>query len=195
MSSKKKTRPRDSSTRTTDRRRLVAADSLQPLRINAVELLRQPGAVSEIEFTIAPAALDAEHERAAGDVRVALVLRSSNDGIRVTGTVSVDWSTACRRCLTEVSGTAVGEVDELYQITPTDPDAFVIEHGQLDLAPLVRETALLELDAERVCRADCAGLCPVCGVDRNVTDCACDTTVRDDRWSALDDFVPDDPSD
>lgn len=195
MSSKKKTRPRDSSTRTTDRRRLVAADSLQPLRINAVELLRQPGAVSEIGFTIAPAVLDAEHERAAGDVHVALVLRSSNDGILVTGTVSVDWSTACRRCLAEVSGTAVGEVDELYQITRTDPDAFVIEHGQLDLTPLVRETALLELDAERVCRADCAGLCPVCGVDRNVTDCACDTTVRDDRWSALDDFVPDDPSD
>ena len=45
----------------------------------------------------------------------------------------------------------------------------MIEDGQLDLAPMVREVILLELDLERVCRDDCAGLCPVCGVDRNTT--------------------------
>lgn len=161
------------------------------MRVNAVELLRQPGAAREIDLTIGAAPLDAEHERGAGDIHVELVLRSSNDGITVTGTVSVDWATACRRCLVDVWGRAVGEVDELYQITRTDPDAFVIEHGQLDLVPLVRETVLLELDAERVCREDCAGLCPVCGADRNTTRCDCDTTVRDDRWAALDEFIPD----
>jgi uncharacterized protein len=90
-----------------------------------------------------------------------------------------------------VAGTAVGVVDELYQLELLDPDAFLIEDGQLDLAPLVRETVLLELDVERVCREDCAGLCPVCGVDRNESDCDCDTSVTDDRWAALEGFVPD----
>jgi uncharacterized protein len=79
----------------------------------------------------------------------------------------------------------------LYQITPVDPDAYVIRDGQLDLAPLVRETVLLELDTERLCRDDCAGLCPVCGVDRNRSECSCDTTVRDERWAGLEGFVPD----
>lgn len=167
------------------------ADPLQPLRVNAVELLRQPGAVSSVDDTFAVAPLEAEHERAQGDVHVELTLRSSNDGIAVSGTVSADWATVCRRCLTEVSGHAVGDVDELYQIDQTDPDAYVIENGQLDLVPLVRETILLELDLERVCRDDCAGLCPVCGVDRNTTECTCDATVTDDRWSALEGFVPD----
>jgi uncharacterized protein len=168
------------------------ADPLRPLRINAVELLRQPGAVREVSLDVAAEPLDVEHDRLAGDIHVELRLTALNDGIDVDGTVSADWATVCRRCLVDLSGTAVGTVDELYQIDPLDPDAYVIEDGQLDLAPLVRETILLELDNERLCREDCAGLCPVCGVDRNTTDCSCETTVRDERWAALEGFVPDD---
>jgi uncharacterized protein len=169
------------------------ADPLRPLRVNAVELLRQPGSVKTIELPVAADALDAAHERLVGDIDVDLVLRSLNDGIEVHGTVSVDWVTVCRRCLAEISGRASVDVDELYQIEVTDPDAYAIVDGQLDLVPLVRESALLELDAERLCRDGCAGLCPVCGVDRNVTTCTCDTAVRDDRWAALEGFVPDEP--
>jgi uncharacterized protein len=161
------------------------------LRINAVELLRQPGAVRDVVVDVEAAPLDADHERLVGDIRVELHLTALNDGIDVVGTVSADWATVCRRCLADVSGTAVGEIDELYQIEPLDPDAYVIRDGQLDLAPLVRETVLLELDTERLCRDDCAGLCPVCGVDRNRSECSCDTTVRDDRWAGLEGFVPD----
>ena len=167
-------------------------DLLRPLRVNAVELLRQPGAVRDVTIDIAAEPLGAVHERLVDDIHVALRLTARNDGIDVDGTISADWATVCRRCLADVSGTAVGVVGEVYQIEPLDPDAYLIEDGQLDLAPLVREVVLLELDNERQCRDDCAGLCPICGVDRNDTDCACDSTVTDDRWSALEGFVPDD---
>ncbi len=167
------------------------ADLLRPLRINAVELLRQPGAVRDVTVDIAAAPLDAEHERLVGDIHVELRLTALNDGIDVDGTVSAEWATVCRRCLVDVSGTAVGVVDELYQIEPLDPDAYLIEDGQLDLAPLIRETVLLELETERLCRDDCAGLCPICGIDRNSDECSCDTSVRDDRWAGLEGFVPD----
>ncbi len=166
-------------------------DPLRPLRINAVELLRQPGAVRDVTLDIAAAPLEAEHERLVGDLHVELQLTARNDSIDVNGTVSAGWESVCRRCLRELSGTAVGVVDERYQIDPLDPDAYLIEDGQLDLVPLVRESVLLELDSERSCRDDCAGLCPVCGVDRNVTRCSCDSEVRDDRWAALEGFVPD----
>jgi uncharacterized protein len=167
------------------------ADPLRPLRINAVELLRQPGGVREVDVSVEPAPLDVAHERLRGDVGVDLRLEAMNDGIAVTGSVSAEWATECRRCLAPVSGTAVAVVDELYQRQPVDPDAFLIADGQLDLAPMVREVILLELDRERVCRQDCAGLCPVCGVDRNDEECSCDATVRDERWSALDGLVVD----
>ena len=168
------------------------ADPLRPLRINAVELLRQPGAVRDVELSMPAAPLDVTHERLAGDLEIALTLRSLNDGIEVTGTVAVDWATVCRRCLADIEGRAVVDIDERYQIHVTDPDAYPIVDGQLDLTPLVRESALLELDVERLCRQECAGLCPVCGADRNEVDCGCDTTVRDERWSALEGFTPDD---
>jgi uncharacterized protein len=180
----------------------VSPDGLRSLRVNAVELLRQPGAVRDIDVVIEPVPLDVTHDRLVGDVRVAVSLEALRDGIKVVGTVSADWVTQCRRCLTDVSGIAVGVVDELYQLESSDsslipdtsliPDASLIVDGQLDLAPMVREIVLLELDLERVCREDCAGLCPVCGVDRNTTDCDCDTAVHDERWSALEGFVPDD---
>jgi uncharacterized protein len=45
---------------------------------------------------------------------------------------------------------------------------------------------LLELPQAPLCRPDCAGLCDVCGVNRNLEACTCSTTVSDARWSALD---------
>ncbi len=168
------------------------SDPLRPLRVNAVELLRQPGAIHDMEFVVEAEPLGVVHTRLSGDIRVDLKLEALNDGIRVTGTVSAIWATACRRCLADVSGSADAEMTELYQHEPTDSDAFLLDANQLDLAPMVREAILLELDLERVCRSDCAGLCPVCGVDRNESACNCDTTVKDDRWSALDGLVLDD---
>jgi uncharacterized protein len=170
----------------------VPDDRLRPLRVNAVELLRQPGAVREVTATVAADAVDARHDRLAGDLEVELRLDVRSDGITVTGTVAAPWATVCRRCLTPVSGLAVSEIGELYQTEVVDPEAFPIEHGQLDLVPLVREAALLELDRERQCRHDCAGLCPVCGIDRNTASCTCDVAVTDERWAALEGFVPED---
>ena len=72
----------------------------------------------------------------------------------------------------------------------TDPDAFPIVGDQLDLAPMVREHALLILPDGPLCRSDCAGLCPQCGVDRNEQTCTCVTERHDDRWAALDALRP-----
>ena len=44
---------------------------------------------------------------------------------------------------------------------------------------------LLSLPMQRICREDCHGICPNCGQDRNLADCACEPRPADDRWSAL----------
>ncbi len=162
------------------------------MRINAIELLRQPGDGRAVNATIPGEPLGVAHERLSGDIDVALALESMNDGIVVKGTVQAPWSSPCRRCLKDLTGVASVAVDELYQIEVTNDEAYPIENGQLDLTPMVRELALIELDAEQVCEAGCAGLCSVCGIDRNAASCECDTTVTDHRWSALDGLVLDD---
>jgi uncharacterized protein len=170
----------------------MEAASRRELRVNAVELLRQPGAVRQVEVTVTGDVLDAEHDALAGAIGVELQLEALTDGIVVRGTVAAPWARPCRRCLTELSGVARADIDELYQVEILHEDAYLIVDGQLDLAPMARQAALLELDDERLCREECAGLCPHCGVDLNVETCGCDTEVVDHRWAALDGLVLDD---
>jgi uncharacterized protein len=90
------------------------ARTAHDLRINAVELLRHPGATRHIEAVVPPAELDVHDDRVAGDVAVAIDATSSVDGVIVHGTVSTPWQGQCRRCLVDVSGTAVSAVDEVF---------------------------------------------------------------------------------
>lgn len=164
----------------------MASDPLP--RLNVVELLRQPGGERRVSAHVAADDLGVVHENISGPVAVELVARPTIDGIVVAGTVSVPWQGGCRRCLTDVRGLAVAEFGELFQHDATDEEAEPIVGDQIDLVPLVREIVLLETPDAPLCREDCAGICPICGTDRNVDPCDCDTTVRDDRWAALDDL-------
>ncbi len=49
----------------------------------------------------------------------------------------------------------------------------------------MRDALLLDLPVAPLCRDDCAGLCPSCGIDRNQSTCDCDMTIPDPRWDAL----------
>jgi uncharacterized protein len=156
------------------------------LRFRVDEVMREPGAVRTVEATITAVDLDAEHELLVGDVDVVLSLTTIHNGLVAAGHVDVPWATRCRRCLAPVRATTPVAVDELYQRTVTDRDAFAVDGHELDLAPMVRAAVLLELSDERLCRPDCAGLCPSCGTDRNVAPCSCVDATVDDRWAVLD---------
>lgn len=160
----------------------------RPLLVNATELLRRPGTLREIRVELAPDELGVADERLVEGAPIAVDLRleSLPDGIVVDGTLGLRWHGECRRCLAPLEETLTTDVHELYQVELTDPEAFPILDNQLDLEPMVREYVLLDLPDAPLCQPDCAGLCPVCGIDRNVETCECDTTVADDRWAVLD---------
>lgn len=161
---------------------------MRPLTVNVAELLRRPGTVKPLALATTAEELGLADERVAADapVTVELRLESLTDGIVVTGTARVAWSSACRRCLNPVEGVAVAEADELYQRTPTSEDAFPIDGEQIDLGAMVRELTTLELPDAPLCSEDCAGLCPVCGANRNEAPCTCSAPAVDDRWAVLD---------
>ena len=161
--------------------------SAYQLHVNAAELLREPGLHRRVEVTVAPRSIDAEHAAINGDVSADLELVSTLDDVALSGTIRVPWQGSCRRCLRPLEETIVVDVDERYAERPAEHDeAFPIEHGQIDLTPVLREHVLLAVDDARLCRPDCPGLCPVCGADLTAGPCQCDTAVVDDRWSALD---------
>ncbi len=55
----------------------------------------------------------------------------------------------------------------------------------LELDDAVREQFLLRAPLFALCRADCAGLCPGCGADRNERDCDCVPEPAVGPWDAL----------
>jgi uncharacterized protein len=162
--------------------------SLRPLRVNTVELLREPGTERRVDVVVPAADLDVPVDRLASpDVDVALMVRSTVDGVTVSGHVAVTWSDECRRCLRPVEEASNADVDELYQAQPGDSEALPLGNDALDLVPVVRDAVLLALDhAPPLCRPECAGWCPTCGADLNRGRCACAAEPRDERWAALD---------
>lgn len=167
----------------------------RPLTLNATELLRQPGTRRDLHTSVTLDELDVVDDRLTGDVAVDVTLHSTLDHIAVAGTLSVGWQDSCRRCLRPLVDTLQVRVAERYAtpdqtgMRPIDPQAFPIVNGQLDLVPMTREEVLLGPPDAPLCRLDCPGLCPVCGVDRQVATCHCETVVRDDRWAVLDELL------
>ncbi|MES3033072.1 MAG: DUF177 domain-containing protein [Gemmatimonadota bacterium] len=97
----------------------------------------------------------------------------------------------CTRCLTEVSVRAGDSIQCLFVDSDEDgldddPDVFLLDRksSRIDLRPAVREGWILAVPPFVLCRDDCKGLCPTCGVDRNTTACDC-ASAGDARWAAL----------
>ena len=57
---------------------------------------------------------------------------------------------------------------------------------RIDLGEMVREQMHLAVPLRRLCREDCRGLCPACGVDRNAESCDCrPAETADERLAPL----------
>ncbi|MEO6123195.1 MAG: DUF177 domain-containing protein [Ilumatobacteraceae bacterium] len=161
--------------------------ALRTFTFNATELLRRPGQGRQIDASVTTAELGLDDDRFVADelVTASLTLESLNDGIVVLGQIDVPWHGTCRRCLKVLDEHEVSLVDELYQTVVTNPDAFEIVGDQLDLSSMVREHALLDAPESPLCQPDCAGLCPICGIDLNSGSCDCVAPMLGSPFDAL----------
>lgn len=74
--------------------------------------------------------------------------------------------------------------DEGTEVAEGDLDVFPFDGEKIDLEPLFREQFVLAIPFAPLCREDCAGLCPQCGIDRNTGTCSCEKPI-DPRLAAL----------
>jgi uncharacterized protein len=94
----------------------------------------------------------------------------------------------CFRCL----GDAVFDDDlslrEYQAESPGGADELTtpyVKDNRLDLSAWARDGLVLALPDKILCRPECAGLCPVCGVDLNVRPHEHEDDEQDPRWAAL----------
>jgi DUF177 domain-containing protein len=93
----------------------------------------------------------------------------------------------CYRCLADAVVELPVSARE-YQATNPDSDELrtpYLVDDSLDLGAWAHDAVALGLPDQILCRADCAGLCPVCGKDLNVEPHTHEEEQRDPRWAAL----------
>jgi uncharacterized protein len=157
------------------------------LRCNVSDLLHHPAARREVRMEIPGCELGgvAGSRLSAAPLVVDVWLERVPDGIVVHGTVTGEYESECSRCLQPVRASFADDVQELFEADPIEGETYPLEGEGVDLELPVRDTVLLDLPTAPLCRDGCAGLCPVCGVDRNDNDCDCDPHPPDPRWDAL----------
>ena len=170
-------------------------DPRSPLVLDTKDLPRRPGAMRVVERTVpAPDGLGLALIGVATGTDLALSLRleSVSEGVLVSGTATAAVTGECGRCLRPIGDTLEVPLQELYayEHSTTDETTDEDEVGRLqgdliDLEPVLRDAVVLALPNHPLCREECPGLCPECGVPRD--DLPADHThvQVDPRWAAL----------
>ena len=124
-------------------------------------------------------------------------LRVARDGpeVVVGGELEATVPQVCGRCLENLPVEVRASIDLRFVQRPSISDTIELSSDdfetdfyaddQLDLGALVRTETTLALPMKALCQPGCRGLCPRCGTNRNVTDCACLIDPPDLRFAGL----------
>ena len=145
--------------------------------LNVSQALRNPGQQYPFEAGVELPAMEMFGDEVTfGDVRAEGEYLATDDGrISVRATARAQVRAHCSRCLKEVVTPVEAEIDAVFSRVPDpeDPDLYGFEGYALDLTDAVKDAVVLELPMRFICKPDCLGLCPTCGVNRNKVACTC----------------------
>lgn len=111
-----------------------------------------------------------------------VVVSNTGGALLVAGNITGNGKTACARCLEPLEVAINGEVEGYFLLDAQDAE---FEEGEeeeferlgpentIDLVPLLEAAVLMDLPLQPLCRDDCAGLCPDCGINLNIERCDC----------------------
>jgi uncharacterized protein len=152
-----------------------------------------PGDVRRVQVPVAFDSLEFGGETYAVEpvpVECDLELQATQGGLYLKLRFRADVAGPCFRCLEPATVTAHVNATE-YQEKGADPlddelGCEYLDDGELDVERWARDALVLALPGKILCRADCAGLCPGCGVRLEPgVDHDCAPQELDPRWDAL----------
>jgi len=144
----------------------------------------------DIQVSVGPAWFEAECsdlDIRPGQKAITLAgrLEKAGENFLLRGDLRGDVMTPCARCLESAQvplqvdiAVSYVEVEEGGAGDPSesdddDGDVLPFSEGVIDLTSELRDEILLALPMGPLCRPDCAGICPVCGGNRNLAPCDC----------------------
>jgi uncharacterized protein len=144
----------------------------------------------------APGALDyhgAEFRQAA-PLKIDATAELLGAEIRIRGHLATRLEASCDRCLGAVAIPVEHDFDLFYRPVKTIAKEEEIEISEVVLgigcfsgegSELATEQVILSVPMKVICRADCRGLCPVCGANRNLVSCHCPRPREDSPFASL----------
>src|SRR5262249_40201480 len=113
-------------------------------------------------------------------------IKRHRNEVELRGELQGRFEAPCSRCLKPVTGALQVPFDERFvpavswreedqhELSQDDMNLAVFDGEAIELDDLVREEILLSIPGQILCREDCRGLCPVCGIDKNSSSCQCE---------------------
>lgn len=114
--------------------------------------------------------------RFTGPIRVGGTYVFDGKLFAVSGTIEARLVSECARCGEEFEEAVACALDERFEKAPERPDereTYAYEGERITLDDAVMDNLYLNLPIASVCREDCRGLCPICGINRNTAKCDC----------------------
>ena len=132
--------------------------------------------------------LDRKHPLDFKKINAVVSLQKSSIGIRADFRVIYSAEFSCVRCLGTYNRDGDVELhldyveggdpylkSENVELTAHEADKVYYRGPQIDLAIGIREAIILSQPIMQLCKDDCRGLCPVCGINLNTEHCSCKT--------------------
>jgi uncharacterized protein len=163
----------------------LATEDIKPI-LTAVHFTEE---VQELNRLLAQ---DGEADyQVAAPLQVDMTHLRAGDELFFNGVIHGEAIGQCGRCLEEYSFPLVREFSVVLAPQPPLGRETELSYDELsasfysgetiDVSALVYEQTQLALPNPPLCREDCKGLCPQCGVNRNVETCTCQPTWREPR--------------
>ena len=107
--------------------------------------------------------------------------------VQISYTVRFTLKLPCDRCLDIFTRDYEYSFQEILvnEENPENDEYIPVPGCLLELDDLVLSDVLLSLPAKQLCREDCKGLCPKCGVNWNHETCQCSQKEVDPRLAVL----------
>ena len=159
------------------------------MRIDLTKLIGTPGAEIPFEGTV-----DMTGEEMYGaypfqsPVTYSGKIINHLDVLRFTGTIKTILNTCCSRCLKPLDILLSAETDVILSRdadSEEEDDVFPLTENAIEVEDVLVPSLIMQVDMTYLCKEDCKGLCPVCGCDKNETECSCQTKQIDPRLAAL----------
>ena len=166
------------------------------MRLDLEKLEGSGGRFAEV-YEIGQLLFDDSDLRLTSRVEVRGRVRRRKSEAELTGELHTRVAISCDRCLKPVESPVDINFDERFveavswreeeqhELQAEDLNLSVFDGETIELDELVKEEILLALPGHVLCKDDCRGLCPVCGIDRNTATCNCETKPADARWEKL----------